>query len=451
MTTTTTTTNGVSPSEDDLKDALKTLRSEHPTLGISKIHAALLADHPEWTVSEKRTRKILQSEGLVISSGTGPTSASGKNGFKYPSSKLMEGLDLGQWTKKVEVKFFDKKKGKGLVAKERISEGETIWKEDPFILAPEWDIYDLQIKSGSCMHCSTSLAGSSLVKRCADSLSSGSTLCPAHFCNHLCRERSNKTHPLLCPSQNPASTPLLSFAQQKEWMALHALAQCTARVLLAAQGDGKDFAKDWEVVKSLAQLGMEERHAQVSAAEPDRATWKKAFQLYEQAFREPTQASEKKKLARLLRKPIPQEVVDELFNYDAFLRNLGRMSLNLEAHGGLYVLHSHINHACSPNTSIRHFDTRTALSRITVVAKKDIEVNEELVITYVNPDPRRMDRQRQLDEWGFGQCRCARCEQEKKDEAKLLTNGERHTSAVAAAEPVGDDLEKELKASFGVF
>lgn len=65
-----------------------------------------------------------------------------------------------------------------------------------------------------------------------------------------------------------------------------------------------------------------------SAAEPDRATWKKAFQLFVQAFREPAQESEKKKLARVLKKPIPQEVLDELFEYDAFLRGLGRMSLS---------------------------------------------------------------------------------------------------------------------------
>lgn len=129
-----TATNGVSPSEDDLKNALKALRTEHPTLGISKLHAALLAAHPEWAVSEKRARKVLQTEGLVITSGNGTESS----GFKYPSSKVMEGLDVGKWTNKVEVKFFDKKKGKGLVAKETIPEGETIWKEDPFALAPEW-------------------------------------------------------------------------------------------------------------------------------------------------------------------------------------------------------------------------------------------------------------------------------------------------------------------------
>ncbi|THH33374.1 hypothetical protein EUX98_g864 [Antrodiella citrinella] len=392
-------TNGVSPAEDALKEALKALRTEHPTLGINKLHASLLAAHPEWSVSEKRTRKVLQTEGLVISAGP-----SEPTGFKYPSSKVMEGLDVGKWTNKVEVRVFDRKKGKGLVAKEKIAEGETIWKEDPFILAPE------------C---------------------------------RLCLSRSARTHPLLCPAHNPASGPLLLFAKRNEWMALHALTQCTARILLDAQADEATLKSDWEVVKSLAQLGMEERHAQVSTGEPDRATWKKAFQLYEQSFREPAQESEKKKLAKILKKPVPQEVVDELFNYDAFLRNLGRMSLNLEAHGGLYVLHSHINHACDPNTSIRHFDQRTALARITVVAKKDIELGEELFITYVNPEMRRSDRQRQLDEWGFGACRCARCNTDTEEEAKLAKEGKLPVETPIAG--ADGDLVNELKAGLGVF
>ena len=45
---------------------------------------------------------------------------------------------MKKWTSKVEVRYFDKIKGKGLVAKEKIEEGQVVWKEDPFALAPEW-------------------------------------------------------------------------------------------------------------------------------------------------------------------------------------------------------------------------------------------------------------------------------------------------------------------------
>lgn len=131
------------PSEDDLKRALVELRSSNPTLGIAKLHAVLLSTYPSWTVSEKRTRKILQNEGLVLSSNKEypPPGSRSRSGTLFPKSRLIEGLEIGKWTPKVEVKFFDKRKGKGLVVKTKILEGEVVWKEDPFVLAPEWYPY----------------------------------------------------------------------------------------------------------------------------------------------------------------------------------------------------------------------------------------------------------------------------------------------------------------------
>lgn len=123
----------ISPSEDELTTAIVELKKENPDLGISKIHNLLITKYPDWTVSEKRTRKILQAQGLVATaSGNTP------NVLIYPSSRLVPGLDIQKWTPKVEVKWFDKRKGKGLVATHEIKEGEVIWKEDPFITSPEW-------------------------------------------------------------------------------------------------------------------------------------------------------------------------------------------------------------------------------------------------------------------------------------------------------------------------
>ena len=45
------------PSDDELKLALKSLKTENPTLGIAKTQALLLNVNPTWTVSEKRVRK----------------------------------------------------------------------------------------------------------------------------------------------------------------------------------------------------------------------------------------------------------------------------------------------------------------------------------------------------------------------------------------------------------
>ena len=127
------------PTETDLKSALIELRAQNPTLSIPKLHAQLLAGHPDWSVSEKRTRKFLQAEGLVLASQTKTQAASDKlPDSLIPASKIIEGLDVAKWSKKIEVKYFNRMKGKGLVAVDKINQGDTVWKEDPFILAPEW-------------------------------------------------------------------------------------------------------------------------------------------------------------------------------------------------------------------------------------------------------------------------------------------------------------------------
>jgi hypothetical protein len=127
------------PAEEELKTALVALRSQNPALGIPKTHALLLSTHPGWSVSEKRIRKVLKE--VAGSNGAADVTKNGDaaaNGIVYPSSRVIEKLDVGKWTKKVEVRFFDRVKGKGLVAKERIEEEEEIWKEDPFVVAAEW-------------------------------------------------------------------------------------------------------------------------------------------------------------------------------------------------------------------------------------------------------------------------------------------------------------------------
>lgn len=114
---------------------------------------------------------------------------------------------------------------------------------------------------------------------------------------------------------------------------------------------------------------------------------------------------------------------------------------DLEAHGGLYVLHSHINHACDPNMAARHLEQRAALSRIFLIARRDIEPGEELTITYVNPQMGLAQRRQGLLEWGFGTCKCARCSAEE----------EQAGGAQAGESTLGDqDLEMELKAGLGV-
>jgi hypothetical protein len=47
-----------------------------------------------------------------------------------------------------------------------------------------------------------------------------------------------------------------------------------------------------------------------------------------EAFRDPPSAADKKKLAKILKRPVRDAIADELFTYEGFLRGLGRMNLS---------------------------------------------------------------------------------------------------------------------------
>jgi hypothetical protein len=93
---------------------------------------------------------------------------------------------------------------------------------------------------------------------------------------------------------------------------------------------------------------------------------------------------------------------------------------------------------------VRHLDQRTSLSRITVIAKRNVAVGEELVVTYVDPSLGVCERRSQLRAWGFGQCDCKRCVEEEVE--KEDKGGEREIIKRSDM----DELERELKAGLGV-
>jgi hypothetical protein len=167
----------ISPTEQELALKLKNLRRSHPSTGVSKLLLLLREIQPGWSVSEKRVKRVLQQEGLMISSGSGsgstgnvetitgevngaentglgPTSTSAstskgkkstKGGAKkqqrtrrYPISGTDSKIDAKKWTEKVAIRHFDAVRGKGLVATSHIEGGEVVWKEDPWVMTADW-------------------------------------------------------------------------------------------------------------------------------------------------------------------------------------------------------------------------------------------------------------------------------------------------------------------------
>ncbi|KAF8192758.1 hypothetical protein K438DRAFT_1969888 [Mycena galopus ATCC 62051] len=200
-------------------------------------------------------------------------------------------------------------------------------------------------------------------------------------------------------------------------VALHALAQCAPRLLLANAAGEEALAADWAVVRGFAVLGLERARYSFNRIANT------AVGLFHMTFQRPrrdegalkNQTAEEKRVTTIIRKPLLADIESALFDYDAgFLQVLGRISLDLEAHSGLYPLHAHLNHGCAPNASVRHLDWRRALARITVRALADIEPGQELLITYVDPAAQYAERRAALEAWGFV-CQCAGCVEEGRD------------------------------------
>lgn len=137
-------------------------------------------------------------------------------------------------------------------------------------------------------------------------------------------------------------------------------------------------------------------------------------------------------------------------------------SLDLESHGGLFPLHSHLNHACTPNVSVRHIPSDGSSSplhapnpaRITLIPVSPIQKGEELLVSYVNPSLGLQERRNELRAWDFGVCQCKRCLEEEK-------NGESRSEPVRGGDGAriketrkdtvdGTGLEDELRGFLGV-
>jgi hypothetical protein len=122
----------VSPSDDELAPVVEHLRSQNPSLGIAKLLVQLKTEQPGWAVSEKRLRKISQA----LPGGADPTNGQHQESGEtvlVAETGLDPTIDVAQIAPQVKVKMFGGGKGKGLVAKEKILQGDVLWQEEPWI------------------------------------------------------------------------------------------------------------------------------------------------------------------------------------------------------------------------------------------------------------------------------------------------------------------------------
>ncbi|KAI1171980.1 hypothetical protein F4777DRAFT_24389 [Nemania sp. FL0916] len=100
------------------------------------------------------------------------------------------------------------------------------------------------------------------------------------------------------------------------------------------------------------------------------------------------------------------DIMEDILGTNAFSYTLGG-----DTHMALYPEISRINHACRPNAFVRFspisFDAK-------VVAFRNIEVGEEISISYIPLNHPREKRQRDLRRWGF-ECKCSLCSASKTE------------------------------------
>lgn len=121
----------------------------------------------------------------------------------------------------------------------------------------------------------------------------------------------------------------------------------------------------------------------------------------------------------------------------------------------VFLIQSHLNHNCSPNTSVETEMQRT--DGLKVFAARDIKSGEELTTTYVNPSHTVHQRQRELRvNWGFV-CGCAKCKEDLKQNERRKSSshqGLQNASSIrnmlkATKETVGEEgIELEVPSEF---
>ncbi|KAI8953046.1 hypothetical protein F4801DRAFT_598426 [Xylaria longipes] len=100
------------------------------------------------------------------------------------------------------------------------------------------------------------------------------------------------------------------------------------------------------------------------------------------------------------------DIMEDILGTNAFSYTLGG-----DSHMALYPEVARINHACKPNAFVRFSPTSFDVK---VVAFRDIEIGEEITISYIPMNHPREKRQRDLRRWGF-ECKCSLCTASKTE------------------------------------
>lgn len=414
------------PHERQVVDAVIALWKEDAStesLGAGKLHSIIKKKHPNWTVSEKRVKALLKKFGLSPAADASQfTYANDITSQVTPDITLPEKVNL----------VMTAKRGKSLYAKKALSKGELIWEETPLFLIPLLTHYELILNSKACTNCgkmcndtSRAMSGTTILKGLDCST------CPEIWCSQVCKLTNQVVHSSLKHGGraskrhiNPeAFHRLTEYCIKEQWNALYAITLIYAEALLDRTGiKGKQF-------KAMARVSQQVRYKALNSSagafdslqggalfveEQQEKLWEQGFKLFVDVF---PSAS-------------PQDL-----HYEEFLYMMGTYNIN-NLDSSIFLIQSHLNHTCSPNTSVETSDKK--YEGLKVYAARDIKAGEELTTTYVNPSHTVQQRQRELRvNWGFV-CKCQKCKED-------LDTQQRRKSSTSALQKERSEIKKLLE------
>ncbi|PKI85396.1 hypothetical protein MVES_000236 [Malassezia vespertilionis] len=322
------------PSDDEIIAAAKPALTSAQVPGIAKLHAALAQEH-NWVLSEKRLKKVVTSAGLRKDTS--------QRKPWVPVSHIDEAVPLPD---SVETRYFDPVKGRGLVAKHAIAKGDTIFVEDAYCAAPPPSALKDMLHG-------------TLFYEILQQYQWHSVHAVARMLARLLLTGTNAPPPSISRTTGATVQGVLSKEAPATFAETHKHLEAYATV---SELERRARNPGWATESGSFTLALREAHTRLQRAlDPRQEELPKRF---------PVAASKLPELA-------------ELLSWDTFLRMLGRANLNMESHGGLYLVHSQLNHDCDPNVGIRHMPSRGGVryaTRVTAIAKRDIPAGEELVI-----------------------------------------------------------------------
>lgn len=393
------------PHERQIVDAVITIWKEDPStesLGISKLHAVLKKKLPNWSVSEKRVKSLLKKYGLLtVPDSEQYTYAKEITSQATPNVNLPQNVTL----------VMTSKRGKALYAKGDIKQGELLWEECPLFLIPPLAHTELIGSGKACTYCGK-LANDSSRSKSGISVLKGLDCnhCQETWCSIQCKRLNQSLHASLKHPSHSASArkidpnafaSLTEYCIKEQWNALYAITLIYADCFLDKSGvKAAQFramarvsqAVRYKALKSSAGAFDSMQGGALFVEELQEQLWEKGYELFCDVF--------------------PSAKSDGNVSFDEFMFMMGTYNIN-NLDSSVFLLQSHLNHSCSPNTKVTTSPKR--YEGLKVFAARNIASGEELNTTYVNPSHTVQQRLRELRvNWGF-LCKCQKC----KDDAKL--------------------------------